>query len=592
MLVYGDDARSESTRDKLARIEDLIAAVWRRPAGLARHGELVAAFIETGELAQGVVDAEFAVRQVDARSDAGEAVMSLLIGLARSVERSWSSGFGGLAVAPAQACKALSAAALPDELEISVPEGYAFYALYPECYIQAAGRLPGARVKIIGLRSIGTGLAAAVAAGAGQDDAFTMRPVGHPFRRDLALSRDFAAELLADPTADFAIADEGPGLSGSSFGCVADFLETAGVEPQRIHFFPSHRGAPGPQASERHLQRWRRARRHVVDFDDLVLGAPQGPHRLERWAADLVGEPVEPLREISGGEWRHLHFASSGDWPPANTQQERRKFLIRTADGPWLLRFAGLGRYGSEKVELASELASAGFGPPARGFRHGFTVEPWLADARTVGALPADRQRLVSHLGRYIGFRAHSFAANLPGASLERLATMARRNTGLALGEDAERRLRAWQSGPQRLARHVRPVRTDNRMHRWEWLASGERLVKTDALDHHAAHDLIGCQDPAWDIAGAAVEFALTESETERLCTIAEREAGWSISPELLGFLTPCYCAFQLGYYSLAADAHAGNAVEASRLRAAAARYTDHIRHRLMGEAVPAFAGG
>jgi hypothetical protein len=583
MLVYGDGTRLEAAPEKLAEIARGIEAAWRGAAGLARHADLVAVFIAAGELAQGLSDAAFAVRKADARSAPGDAAMRLLIALARGIERSWSSGFRELGEKPAGVFEALSAAVLPEALEISRPEGYAFYALYPEGYIQAARPYSGLPLTIVGLRSIGTGLAAAVAAGAGQEDAITVRPVGHPFRRELVLSEDLAAELKSRST--FAIVDEGPGLSGSSLGCVADFLEDGSIAPRRIHFFPSHAGPLGPQASARHRVRWARARRPVVGFEDLALSAADPRHRIESWVADLCAAPTAPTTELSGGEWRRLRFASEAQWPPTNPQQERRKFLLRCEDGPWLLRFAGLGRYGSDKLDLARELASAGFVPPVAGFRHGFTVEPWLEHARPLGAVPQDRSGLVEHLGRYIGTRAGLFPADCPGASLEQLAAMARRNCELALGDAAAPILSAWTSRLPRLARHVRPVRTDNRLHRWEWLVAGERLIKTDALDHHAAHDLVGCQDAAWDLAGAATEFGLDANENERLCTIAERETGRPVVPELLGFLALCYPAFQLGSYSLAADALAGNPGEASRLRAQARRYTDLLRHRLLGDA-------
>ena len=440
MLVYGDGTRLEAVWEKLPEIARGIEAAWRGPAGLARHAELVAVFIAAGELAQGLSDAAFAVRKADARSAPGEAAMRLLIALARGIERSWSSGFRELGEQPTRMLEALSAAGLPEALEISRPEGYAFYALYPEGYIQAARPYSGMPLTIVGLRSIGTGVAAAVAAGAGQEDAITVRPVGHPFRRELALSEDLAAELKSGST--FAIVDEGPGLSGSSLGCVADFLEDGGIAPRRIHFFPSHAGSLGPQASARHRARWARARRPVVGFEALALNAADPRHRIESWVADLCGAPTAPTIELSGGEWRRLRFASEAQWPPANPQQERRKFLLRCEDGPWLLRFAGLGRYGSDKLDLARELASAGFVPPVAGFRHGFTVEPWLEHARPLGAVPQDRSGLVEHLGRYIGTRARLFPADCPGASLEQLAAMARRNCELALGDAAARALR------------------------------------------------------------------------------------------------------------------------------------------------------
>jgi hypothetical protein len=590
MLVYGDGVRTERPGDRLAALTRDIAAVWAASRGIVRHGDLVAAFIAAGELAQGLADADFERLGVDTRTATGVDAMRLLIALARAVGRSWTSGFGELGESPLPLLKALQATALPDRIRVSRPEGYAFYALYPEATIEAAKALSARALEIIGLRSIGIGLAAAVAAGAGRDEAVTARPIGHPFRRELRLSDDLSADLLSDPAAEFAVVDEGPGLSGSSFGCVADLLEDRGVARNRIHFFPSHPGSPGPQASPRHRERWDKARRHCVGFDDLVLRAPRPAHRLEAWVADLVGEPVTPTADLSGGAWRGHHFSSEAAWPPANTQQERRKFLLRTADGPWLLKFAGLGHYGVDKLALAQELASAGFAPSVAGFRHGFVVGRWLAAARPLRALPADRRGAVERIGCYLGFRAKRFPADRPGASLDKLAAMAARNIGLGLGEASARALAPWTVRLEKLARHVRPVRTDNRLHPWEWLVADGRLVKADALDHHAGHDLVGCQDIAWDIAGAAVEFGLTREEAERLCAVAGRESGRAVAPELVDFLTPCYLAFQLGAFSLAADAHVYDPAEAARLRAAAGRYTDLLKSRLKGEE-PALSG-
>ncbi|HKH32781.1 MAG TPA: hypothetical protein VKA80_01240, partial [Beijerinckiaceae bacterium] len=128
------------------------------------------------------------------------------------------------------------------------------------------------------------------------------------------------------------------------------------------------------------------------------------------------------------------------------------------------------------------------------------------------------------------------------------------------------------------------PVCTDNRLHAWEWLVAGDRLVKTDALDHHAAHDLIGCQDLAWDVAGTTVEFALGPDARDRLCAFAEREAGRPLVPRLIEFLTVCYLAFQLGSFTLAVRANAHDHGEAARLRAAAGSYADVLRRRLVEE--------
>ena len=78
-----------------------------------------------------------------------------------------------------------------------------------------------------------------------------------------------------------------------------------------------------------------------------------------------------------------------------------------------------------------------------------------------------------------------------------------------------------WAHRIGALERGLRRTETDNRLHVWEWLIRPDgRLLKTDALDHHAAHDLVGCQDVAWDVAGAVVELDLSPPEQDELCAI------------------------------------------------------------------------
>jgi hypothetical protein len=581
MLVYGDHSRRVSTRGTLDGIAKSLQRLAGMPPGIERHGELVAIFIETGEAAQGIADAEFEARGCDARGPSQDAAMALLDQLAGAIRLSWEGSFTESGRIPLDFIERLAAFPQPERLIMRRPEGYAFYAVYPEAYLEAAKAVANVSpLRVIGIRSIGTGLAALVAAATGADNAFTVRPTGDPFRRNLKLSLELAAELVRDPAASFAIVDEGPGLSGSSFGAVADFLEGTGVRPDRIHFFPSHGGDLGSAGDVRHRERWRGAARHVVDFDDLVLRAADPAHRLESWVADLTRVAEGPIEDISGGAWRRLHFANEADWPPSHIQQERRKFLLRAGGGTWLLKFAGLGREGSRKLELARQLHAAGFVPEPAGWRHGFLVERWIEQAGPLRLQDVDRAALVERLAAYIGFRAIMFPAE-QGASLEQLLAMARRNTALGLSESLAERLGAWQRDLAALQSQVRAVRTDNRLHAWEWLQMPDgRLLKTDALDHHAAHDLIGCQDVTWDVAGATVEFALSDNETAGLCRIIERITHRPVHPRLLAFSAIGYAAFQLGYWSLAADALVG-CPEADRTRAAAGAYARTLERLL-----------
>jgi hypothetical protein len=68
-----------------------------------------------------------------------------------------------------------------------------------------------------------------------------------------------------------------------------------------------------------------------------------------------------------------------------------------------------------------------------------------------------------------------------------------------------------------RIESDLRRVQTDNKLPPWEWLLLPDgRVLKSDAIDHHQAHDLIGSQDIAW-VAGAIVELGISQQESLRL---------------------------------------------------------------------------
>jgi hypothetical protein len=112
-------------------------------------------------------------------------------------------------------------------LNVKVPEGFEFYALYPEQYCASAVRwaaehrfVQARRAVVVGIRSIGTTLSVLVTAALDANDwqahRFTIRPSGDAFRRQAVVAgadRGDAERGL--------IVDEGPGLSGSSMAAVA-----------------------------------------------------------------------------------------------------------------------------------------------------------------------------------------------------------------------------------------------------------------------------------------------------------------------------------------------------------------------------------
>ncbi|HYE41933.1 MAG TPA: hypothetical protein VEA15_00945, partial [Caulobacteraceae bacterium] len=274
---------------------------------------------------------------------------------------------------------------------------------------------------------------------------------------------------------------------------------------------------------------------------------------LARWFEDLTGPAVEPLRDISGGAWRDLRADGAG--LPAHPGQERRKLLLTTGRGRFLLKFAGLGAGAEAKFARARALHAEGFTPEPLALRHGFLLEQLIEGARPLDP-SANRPALVDCLGRYLGFRARAFPAGPgDGAAPDDLAEMIRVNASEALdpasGERLSGRFRALIAG----APPARPVHIDGRLHGWEWLRLRDgRLLKTDALDHSNAHDLIGCQDIAWDVAGAVVEFGFTDEEAEDLLRRVEQLGGGAISSAYVEALRLAYAAFQVGLWSLATD--------------------------------------
>ncbi|WP_042118725.1 hypothetical protein [Rhizobium etli] len=576
MLVYGDVEHIERAAAVRASISRLMTACIEMQPSRRRHESLVRAFMLTGELVQGLADQEFASKRADDLSELQDAGAKLLLMQSRAIMQSWQSGFAGILSFPEDWASKLDLLDSTDPVRMKRAEGYAFYALYPESYIEAASvsNLTPKTV-VIGIRSIGTGLAALVSSALGAEPAYSLRPTGHPFERRVRVTPALSERILADRDTDFAIVDEGPGLSGSSFGCVADWLQANGVASGRLHFFPSHAGEAGPHASEPHRTRWRDRPRHVVSFDDLTLKAQDPKHRLQTWAADVVAVAPSSWRDLSGGAWRDVRYRDPSHWPPSYMQMEKRKFLMEAEGAAWHVKFAGLCGSHVDKARRGSLLSEAGFIPKIAGTCYGFIVEEWL-DGTPLDHSGVSRRDIVDHLGRYLGFRARHLPARNGGASIHKLCEMAIFNITEAVGSDTAEKLRCVMGAPERLAGRLRRVDTDNRLHPWEWLTTtAGRIMKTDALDHNAAHDLIGCQDIAWDVVGACVEFELSSKERDCLADLVGREADCDLRDDVLKFFEACYLGFQIGLWSQARASVDG--AERERIESTIKRYLDRL---------------
>ena len=579
MLYFGDRSRRLDARELLGRLEVHAARAARLPAGVARHAEWVGLLVEAGELSQGIADEDLRARGADDVGPASAAAMQLVRAIAEAVVTSWRSGFERGALAVRGALASLARAPLPAEVEVRPPEGYEHSALYPEGYAEAAGALGAGPLRVVGIRSIGTGLAAVVAAAAGVRAPLTVRPVGEPHAREVTLSPALAARVAADARARWAVVDAGPGLSGSSFAAAARALEAAGVARARIHFFPSHPGAPGSAASTEWRARWAKAPRHVVSFEELALGA----RGLPRWIAEVVGPPSAPPVDLSAGRWRALAFDGGWSWPAVFREQERRKYLVVARGARWLAEFVGIGGAGERRYARARALGGAGLAPSPAGLCHGFLVRPWV-DATPLTVAEADAPFLVARVAEYLAFRARSFGAESgEGASPDELLGMARHNARLALGEARAAEVERFADGARLAARVTRPVAVDGKLEPWEWLLARDgRLLKADAVQHADAHDLAGCQDVGWDVAAARFELGLGGAELAELVRRVECMSGAELPRAALAFYEVAYLALRIGRWHWAVAAET-DVAERARAEAEIARYRAALAARLEG---------
>jgi hypothetical protein len=533
MIVFGDVTRPMTVGDKACVIQNLLRQVAEAPDALLSD-RARAAFIELSELVVALEDAGLPTRTL----------MPRLWQLGRIIGCAWGRTPFKRGLQPDDVAVPPAVADL--RMPFRVSEGYAFYAVYPEAYLEAARALAGHATQVIGLRSIGLSLGVMVALGAGTREFTSVRPYGAPFDRRV----DLPPSWRVDPDTQVAIVDEGPGLSGSSFSAAVAAVESRGIAPSGVHLFPSHPHPPGDMASELIRTRWPRLRKHHVAFDELWLKGDNHSRMMQ--AALALGIEGRSIRDLSAGAWRHVGDRGLAA-APAHPARENRKFLYDAGGRHVLAKFAGLGTLADEKFQRAKWLAEGGWSPPVIGLRDGFLFQPWLRDTCDVEQSGISQPDLVTHVARYLAARQKMLAPCNSGADPLTLAQMARHNIKEGLGVDAIAAFEPILASAKALQSSWTPMATDNRLHSCEWRCSNGRLWKLDAVDHCCSHDLIGCQDMLWDVAGALVEFDLPTSTCEDLMSHLPLSKSAQKKEGLL-FALICYCAFQLGLWHASAQ--------------------------------------
>jgi hypothetical protein len=460
---------------------------------------------------------------------------------------------------------------LPQQVELTVPEGYSQYAVYPEMYLEAAKRcraeLGPIEAVCLGLRSIGTSLSAVVTASLEEMGcrvrSATLRPRGHPYDRRPRLRPELKAALRPVGEIPYLLVDEGPGISGSSLSGTAAMLRDWGVPEERILLFPSWQTDGAHLQSRMARETWSHHRQFTASFDDVWLGSG----RLQN---TFPGE----LQDVSAGRWRAEVYAGAADYPAVQPQHERRKYLLSTPGSQSrvkLLKFAGLGKAGERKLERAHRLASLGFTPEPETLAHGFLLRPFVPGTPVRSG--EVNQELLHIIALYLAHLSREHRAE-PTVTHRCLAEMAVVNVTEGLGEPAAAMIPSGDGWEERV------VALDGRMLAHEWIRTPDGYLKVDALDHHDDHFFPGCQDIAWDLAAAAVELDLEEPARASLVERYRTLSGDLTIARRLPFYTTAYLAFRLGYSTMATTM-LGNTADARRFAGQADRYREVIGREL-----------
>jgi hypothetical protein len=567
VIVYRDVERRADPQTLVAAcVSDLRAVADGRTTD---HAQATRLLIEFGELETAMADTLFAT--ADGVSPVADDWRRASVALGHLFVASWrrcaSQTLRGLACRALAQIQALAATVRPGVVRLRVPEGYAYYGLYPETYVAAVqhfirGRCPDTAV-CVGLRSIGTSLSAAVAAALEAEGwrvlALTLRPRGHPFQRRPILTPELATRIESLNHALILIIDEGPGLSGSSICGTAATLSELGVPARRIVLFPSWPADGSSFNSDVARHRWRLHPKAFCSFEDAWL------------ARGMLGENLE---DLSSGAWRRQCYLGEARYPAVQPQHERRKYLTTpTPSSHVLFKFAGLGWYGVAKLDRAARLADAGFTPPVLGLRDGFLLQTFvqgrpLCRAEKDADVMHGAAAYLAHLRRWFVFDRQ--------IALDALLEMIEVNVTEGLGQGWRNRLGDLDRFRAVLA-GVPAVAVDGRMMPHEWLRTPHGILKTDAVDHHDDHFFPGPQDIAWDIAGFSAEFGLEQEATRDFTGEVAALSGDRSLKARLPFYRIAYLAYRLGYTILATRT-LGPLPDGARMAALVRRYRRQLR--------------
>jgi hypothetical protein len=398
--------------------------------------------------------------------------------------------------------------------------------------------------------------------------------------------RDGGMELVERKSSLFLIVDEGPGLSGSSFGITAEVLSGLGIPDDQIIFISSWEPDGSGLISELGKTRWKKHKKFSASFEDTWL----------KNGRLVKSFPHKEILDISNGRWRSLFYINEEEFPLTYPVEERKKFLcskfplqlengvllntwkiLPNNNNIFMIKFAGLGRYGKALFERSKILSDASLIPPVVDLQNGFLIFNFIE------GLPLKKENIsfefINSTAKYLSFLYNKFPAS-PSRNFEEMFNMIHENVCEYLGESwakmIDNKKKLFANLYSSLA-----VAVDGHMFPHEWITSKERCLKTDAVTHHADQFFPGCQSILWDIVGFSIESNLDSKNESYFIKRFSDLSGFRKIGDSLDFYKLAYLSFRMGYSAVISDVMV-NSPEGKKAKIQADRYAGLLKASIL----------
>jgi hydroxymethylpyrimidine pyrophosphatase-like HAD family hydrolase len=340
---------------------------------------------------------------------------------------------------------------------------------------------------------------------------------------------------LLEPSPKVLVVDDHPN-TGVTFGLILGWLCHLGVAPKDVVILaPSHPRRPGwhlpagtPGAEEVTIIRVEPSafyKARLLD-DSAFLLLLKGLDQASQWASAVV----VPCKEIDAVNREFAEQATEGI-----QVRLKRLYRIRATRGDGtpeevlvLAKSVGWGWWGYHAYLVGKRLE--GSVPPVLGLREGLLISRWVGAARGSERRPSLRA-IREAIPAYVAARVKA----LPMAEDPCCDDTAFDSSDWELLADAFEGVYGWvlrrlkrRALRQAMRKYLapRPTVIDGALRPEEWVQTPKGLCKVDYEHHAFGSTEANIVDPAYDLASAIFEFALSEDAEQELLLLYTRETG------------------------------------------------------------------